>query len=189
MAAWPIEASTVLRYGAVELRLAHGDDAEGLFQALDDDLCWSHVRGRPASAAEVARTIAEARLAGRWMWTVRRAGEIVGTTSFLDVVPSDERLEIGFTAYRPDQWAAALNPTCKYLLMGWAFDHGFGRVQLKTDVRNERSQGAISRLGAFREGVLRRYQRRQDGTMRDTVFFSVLADEWPGVRAGLLARI
>ena len=73
--------------------------------------------------------------------------------------------------------------------MEWAFTHGFGRVQFKTDIRNERSQAAISRLGATREGVLRRYQRRQDSTMRDTVMFSVLREEWPAVQDGLLARL
>ena len=123
------------------------------------------------------------------MWVVRRAGAVEGTTSFLDVVPADERLEIGWTAYSPDAWATDVNPACKYLLLDWAFGHGFGRVQLKTDIRNERSQAAIARLGATREGVLRRYQRRADGSMRDTVMYSVIVEEWPEVRAGLLARL
>ncbi len=70
--------------------------------------------------------------------------------------------------------------------MEWAFDHGFGRVQLKTDIRNARSQQAIARLGARYEGVLRRYQRRQDDSVRDTVVFSVTAEDWPTVRDGLL---
>ena len=81
-----------------------------------------------------------------------------------------------------------MNPACKLLLMEWAFDHGFGRVQLKTDIRNARSQQAIARLGAQYEGVLRRYQRRQDDSVRDTVVFSVTAEDWPLVRDGLLAR-
>lgn len=123
------------------------------------------------------------------MWTVRKEGIVVGTTSFLDVVPVDNRLEIGWTLYRPDDWGTDVNATCKLLLMEWAFAHGFGRVQLKTDIRNDRSQAAIARLGATREGVLRRYQRRQDGSVRDTVMFSVIADEWPSVRQGLLTRL
>jgi N-acetyltransferase len=83
-----------------------------------------------------------------------------------------------------------VNPSCKLLLMAWAFEQaGFGRVQLKTDIRNLRSQGAIERLGARREGVLREYQRRQDGTMRDTVMYSVLAHEWPAVQQGLRDRL
>ena len=114
---------------------------------------------------------------------------IVGSTSYLEVSPVDARLEIGFTLYGHDVWGTAVNPECKLLLMTWAFDHGFGRVQLKTDIRNARSQQAIARLGAQYEGVLRRYQRRQDGSVRDTVLFSVTAEDWPEVRTGLERRL
>ena len=186
---WPIDPATVLGHGGVELRLTTPADAAELFAALDHDACWTHVRGRPEEEDDVVQAILDATRQGRWMWTVRRNGDVVGTTSFLDVVPADERLEIGFTAYTPDTWATDVNPACKYLLMDWAFGHGFGRVQLKTDIRNERSQAAIARLGATREGVLRRYQRRADQSMRDTVMYSVLAEEWPDVREGLLARL
>lgn len=102
---------------------------------------------------------------------------------------ADARLEIGSTAYSPAVWATEVNPACKLLLMTWAFDHGFGRVQLKTDIRNRRSQAAIAKLGATYEGVLRRYQRRQDGTVRDTVMYAVTAEEWPRVRDRLRARL
>ena len=123
------------------------------------------------------------------MWVVEREGRVVGTTSFLEVSPRDARLEIGWTVYAPEVWATEVNPVCKYLLMDWAFGSGFGRVQLKTDIRNARSQRAIARLGARYEGVLRRYQRRQDGSVRDTVLFSVTVEEWPAVRDGLRARL
>lgn len=124
------------------------------------------------------------------MFVVERSGEIVGTTSYLDVSVNDARLEIGSTMYAPGEWGSLLNPTCKYLLMGHAFEVlGMGRVQLKTDIRNLRSRSAIERLGARREGILRRYQRRMDGTVRDTVMYSVIAEEWSTVRDGLLARI
>jgi N-acetyltransferase len=114
----------------------------------------------------------------------------VGTSSYLEVVVGDARLEIGSTAYRPDVWATAVNPDTKLLLLGYAFDElNAGRVQLKTDVRNTRSQRAIARLGARYEGTLRRYQRRADGTVRDTVLFSVLAEDWPRVKQGLLTRL
>ena len=82
-----------------------------------------------------------------------------------------------------------MNPECKLLLLEHAFEGGFGRVQIQTDAVNERSQAAITRLGATREGVLRRHTRRHDGTYRDTVVLSVLADEWPRVRAGLEERL
>ena len=186
---WPIEPSTVLMHGDVELRLSTPSDALELFTALDHDECWTHVRGRPGDEVDVVQTIIDATRRGRWMWTVRRGGAVVGTTSYLDVVPSDERIEIGWTAYAPDVWGTVVNPTAKLLLMECAFDRGFGRVQLKTDVLNVRSQAAIERLGAVTEGVLRRYQRRADDSMRDTVMFSVIAEEWPRVKAGLLARV
>ena len=186
---WPIDPTTVLERGPVRLRLSTPGDGRSLFDALDHDECWTHVRGRPESEDDVVQSILDATRQGRWMWTVERAGEVVGTTSFLEVSPADARLEIGWTVYAPSVWGSDVNPTCKYLLMGWAFDHGFGRVQLKTDVRNARSQQAIDRLGAQYEGVLRRYQRRQDGTVRDTVVFSVVAEDWPTVGAGLLARL
>lgn len=188
-AQWPIDPTTTLEHGAVRLRLSTPGDGLALFTALDHDACWAHVRGRPESEDDVVQSVLDATRQGRWMWTVERAGEVVGTTSFLEVSPVDARLEIGFTLYAPEVWATDVNPACKYLLMQWAFDHGFGRVQLKTDIRNVRSQQAIARLGAQYEGVLRRYQRRQDGSVRDTVVFSVIAEDWPTVRAGLVERL
>ena len=164
-------------------------DAPELYAALDHDACWDHVAGRPTSPEEYAATLAQAPQSGRWPWVVRRASEVVGTTSYFEVSLPDARLEIGNTVYSPAVWATEVNPECKLLLMTWAFDHGFGRVQLKTDIRNRRSQAAIAKLGAAYEGVLRRYQRRQDGTVRDTVMFSITAEEWPGVRERLRARL
>ena len=188
-AQWPIEPSTSLMHSGVTVRLATPRDGLALFEALDHDACWAHVKGRPETEDDVVQTILDATRQGRWMWVVELDGRIVGTTSFLEVSPVDARLEIGFTVYAPEVWATRVNPACKYLLMEWAFERGFGRVQLKTDIRNARSQQAIARLGARFEGVLRRYQRRQDESVRDTVVFSVTAEDWPLVREGLLARL
>jgi RimJ/RimL family protein N-acetyltransferase len=173
-------------------------DAAPLFRALDHDVVWRHVPTRPRDTAEYASALAK-RLAGPWfVWVVRLvraegslpAGALVGTTSYLDVSVHDARLEIGATTYVPEVWGTRVNPDAKRLLLGHAFEVlRAGRVQLKTDVRNVRSQRAIARLGARHEGTLRRYQRRDDGTVRDTVMFSILAEEWPAVRDGLLARV
>jgi RimJ/RimL family protein N-acetyltransferase len=174
----------------VTLRLVTESDARALFDAINDDRCWAHVAGRPLDVDDLRATIKQSPTVGRHMWIVARQGEIVGTTSFLDVSIHDARLEIGSTMYAQAQWGSNLNPTCKFLLMSYAFDElGMGRVQLKTDIRNVRSRHAIERLGARYEGVLRRYQRRADGTVRDTVMYSVIAEDWPVVRAGLLKRI
>ena len=189
-ASWPWREDLVLAYDDVELRPSVRDDSAELFNALDSDDVWTHVKGRPSSAQQWAEVIDQAQASGRWMWTIRLGGAVVGTSSFLDLSVVDARVEIGHTTYAPQVWGGRVNPAAKLLLLSWAFDEAqMSRVQLKTDIRNVRSQAAIERLGATREGVLRMYQRRQDDSIRDTVMYSVLASEWAGVREGLLARL
>ncbi len=196
-ARWPPEQDVALTGSTVELRPITVRDAEDMWAALDDDRVWAHIRGRPMSPAAWREWIEQMRSAGRWPWTLRLTrelngvspGTVIGTSSYLEVAPVDARLEIGFTTYNPAIWATAVNPEAKLLLLGYAFEElGMGRVQLKTDIRNVRSQQAIARLGARYEGVLRRYQRRADESVRDTVVFSITAEEWPDVRARLRAR-
>jgi RimJ/RimL family protein N-acetyltransferase len=196
---WPPPADVELVGDVVRLRPAvPARDAAQLFSALDDDRVWTHLAGRPADAQGWAAALAD-RTAATWCtWTVRLrepafglpTDAVVGTSSYLEVAPDDARLEIGATAYAPAVWASRVNPETKLLLLGYAFDElGAGRVQLKTDIRNVRSAQAIARLGAHFEGTLRRYQRRSDDTVRDTVLFSITAEDWPEVRQGLLARL
>lgn len=117
-------------------------------------------------------------------------GTIVGTTAIHDVSLGNESAHIGSTFYGPRWWGTVVNAEAKRLLLTHLFeDCGFGRVKLQTDALNTRSQAAIERLGAVREGVLRRHKRRADGSFRDTVVFSILADEWPTARAALDHRI
>lgn len=197
-ATWPPPADTVLRGSTLELRPATPDDATELFEALDDDRVWAHIAGRPDSAAGWRALLEAAPSVGRFAWTLRLAqplgdlpsGAVVGTTSYLEIAPNDARLEIGWTAYSAAVWGTAVNPEAKLILLGYAFeDLAMGRVQLKTDIRNVRSQQAIARIGARYEGVLRRYQRRADLSIRDTVLFSITAEEWPQVKARLTARL
>jgi RimJ/RimL family protein N-acetyltransferase len=185
--------------------LAVPSDGPALFAALDDPRVYAAgfgggPAGRPVAVAGmnqwVAASIADERRPAVYMVRLLRdgplgaSGTIVGTTSLGDVSVPDERVHLGWTAYSPSVWATAVNPECKLLLLAHAFDDcGFGRVKIQTDSLNLRSQGAIARLGAVREGVLRRHQARADGTFRDTVVFSILRDEWPEVRAGLMARL
>ena len=120
----------------------------------------------------------------------RARGRAIGWTTYMDIDVADERLEIGWTWYGRAYWRSAVNTESKLLLLTHAFeDLGMGRVQLKTDHLNHRSQAAIARLGAQREGVLRRHRRRPDGTWRDTVYFSILAPEWPAIKERLAARL
>ncbi len=117
-------------------------------------------------------------------------GRAIGMTSYLDIRRNDRGLEIGFTWIAKAFQGTAINPECKYLLFRHAFDQqGAIRVQLKTDLRNLQSQAAIARLGAVREGVLRKHMIRPDGYQRDTVMYSVTSDEWPAVKKRLEARL
>ena len=122
---------------------------------------------------------------------VRNAdGAIVGSSSYLDIQPAHKHVEIGMTWYAGAARGTAVNPECKLLLLGHAFERlGCERVTLKCDGRNEHSQRAIAKLGAVREGVLRKHRIQPDGFVRDTVYFSVIAAEWPRVREGLMARV
>ncbi len=119
-------------------------------------------------------------------------GRVVGSTSYLDIAWKDRRVEIGSTWLTREVWRTAVNTECKYLLMQHAFETlALHRVQLKTDILNLRSQAAIARLGAVREGVLRAHMIRADGSQRDTVMFSVIRAEWPETKRrleGFLSR-
>lgn len=199
VAIWPPEKTIVLANEFVELRPSVLSDSAELFAALAADEIWTHVKGQPTTVDEMAEVIAEKLANPSWFpWTVRTlkpvgeyaAGSIVGTTSYLEISAADSRLEIGSTTYARSVWATFVNPATKLLLLEFAFDSlGMGRVQLKTDVRNHRSQRAIARLGAKYEGTLRRYQSRADCSVRDTILFSIVAEEWPSVRATLEARL
>ncbi len=116
-------------------------------------------------------------------------GTIVGATKLGDLDLARESAHIGWTAYDPRVWGTAVNPEAKLLLLGLAFSHGFGRVKLQADERNARSRAAILKLGAKFEGITRREQPRADGSWRDSAVYSVVIEEWPAVRDGLMARL
>ena len=138
--------------------------------------------GRPGQTAYTVR-LARTSVVGP-------AGRLVGTSSLGDVDLANARVHLGWTAYAPDVWSGTVNPATKLALLTHAFDDcHLHRVKIQTDAINLRSQAAIARLGAVREGVLREHVVRADGTRRDTVVFSILASEWPAVRARLEQRL
>jgi N-acetyltransferase len=197
---WPVPAAAEMSGRWVRVTpLDPVADASALFAALDHDPVWEHLAGRPDGPEQLARMLLTRHAASDWQqWLVRASrpvaglstDAVIGTTSYLEASAHDARLEIGSTAYTPATWGTVVNPEVKLLLLAYAFDTlKAGRVQLKTDVRNVRSQEAIARLGAQYEGTLRRYQRRSDGSVRDTVLFSITAEDWPAVRRGLAARL
>ena len=114
------------------------------------------------------------------------SGQVIGSTSLHDIVPAVQRLEIGYTWYAASRQRSAVNTTAKLLLMQHAFDTlGAQLVGWRTDNYNFTSQRAIERLGARKDGVIRHHALRRDGTVRDTVMYSLTAGEWPEVRAHL----
>ena len=118
------------------------------------------------------------------------AGKVLGATSYHDIVPAIQRLEIGGTWYAQSVQRTHVNTTCKLLLMEHAFEALLARVVgWRTDNFNFASQRAIERLGAKKDGVLRGHQLRRDGTIRDTVMYSMTAGEWPEAKAQLLYRL
>jgi RimJ/RimL family protein N-acetyltransferase len=135
---------------------------------------------------------ADGRGGGRTAYAIRLVEDdtLVGTSSLLEAHLDNESIHLGSTLYGSRWWGTRVNPEAKLLLLSHCFDDcGYGRVKIQTDRLNTRSQAAIAKLGAQREGVLRRDMKREDGTFRDTVVFSVLADEWPSVKAGLQERL
>jgi hypothetical protein len=114
---------------------------------------------------------------------------IAGQSCYLNIRPRDAGVEIGSTWYARAAQATFVNPSCKLLLLGNAFDQGAERVELKTDALNEHSRGAMLKMGATFEGIHRKHMRRADGTLRDTAWFSVIREDWAKVRAGLEARV
>ena len=119
----------------------------------------------------------------------KASGAYVGHSAYLVITPDHKRLEIGWTWYVASARGTTINPACKHLLMSNAFDNGAERVELKTAAINKRSQAAIRKMGATEEGTFRRHILTWNGEWRDTVWFSILKEEWPGVRDGLEARL
>jgi RimJ/RimL family protein N-acetyltransferase len=179
----------------VRLEPLEDQHREDLRVAADDERIWIHTL-MLARGPEFDRWFDEARAqraVGRQVpFAVRRCADqaIVGSTSYLDPVPWHRRVEIGSTWYTPDVWGTHVNPECKLLLLAHAFDVlGMNRVSLCTDARNARSQAAIEKLGAVKEGILRSHMVTQGSRVRDSVLYSIVSEQWPEVKARLAARL
>jgi RimJ/RimL family protein N-acetyltransferase len=198
----PTGAPLVGRF--VRLDVMTPADAGDLFPVFADPRCYeqgyamSRVHGSVADTEAVVASYVAARDAGRTAYTIRLvadgdlgpAGTVVGTSSLGDVDTVREHVHLGWTMYGSRWWGTQVNPESKLLLLEHAFETcGFGRVKIQTDVINARSRAAILKLGATFEGITRRDVRRADGSWRDSAVHSILVDDWPKVRAGLLARL
>ncbi|WP_035445037.1 GNAT family N-acetyltransferase [Bacillus sp. UNC41MFS5] len=164
---------------------------DGLWEAAKPDEIWTYMATKIRSREEMEQMI-NAAIKARENGTdytftvVDNKNHIIGSTRFLDILPNHNSAEIGSTWYHPNVWRTKVNTECKFLLLSHAFDvWNLTRVQLKTDSRNIRSQKAIARIGAMKEGVLRKDRIISDGYVRDTVFFSILRDEWEDISTHL----
>ena len=156
------------------------------------ELWFTSVPAPGTAAAYIADALAGQRDGHMLPWAVRdlASGTIVGTTRYHDIVAAIDRVEIGYTWYRQSRQRTGVNTTCKLLLLGHAFDTLHCTVVgLRTDNFNFRSQRAIEAIGAKKDGVLRHHAARKDGTVRDSVIYSILAAEWPDVRRHLELRL
>ena len=187
---------TVLEGGGIRLEPLTDDHHEGLDAAAADGRLWelwfTAVPAPGGMRAYVADALQGQRDGHMLPWVVRDVGSdtIIGSTRYHDIVPGIDRVEIGYTWYAQSRQRTHVNTNCKLLLLGHAFDTlGCKIVGLRTDNFNFRSQRAIEGLGAKKDGVLRHHALRRDGTVRDSVMYSILAAEWPDVRRHLELRL
>ena len=171
--------------------------AEALWQIAQDRRIWSispapFGRSRKDLETYVAEALSEEKAGRALPFAVRdiRDGRLLGCTRLADIERPHRKAQLGYTWYVPEVWGTAVNPSCKLLLLTHAFENmGLGRVYFRINRINERSLAAVERLGAVREGILRRDLLLPDGTWRDTVVLSILEEEWPDVKARLFARL
>jgi RimJ/RimL family protein N-acetyltransferase len=177
----------------VRLEPLAADQLDGLWRASRDPRTWRWLSiVQPRNREELGAWLDDA-LAGpdhAFATVLRESGEIAGSTRFLNLRPHDRSVEIGWTWLAPDAWGTGANVEAKLLMLEHAFERwGCRRVELKTDALNERSRGAMEAFGAVFEGVHRKHMLVRDGENRDSAWYSVVDDEWPAVRAGLLRRL
>ena len=190
-----VQPVTLEREG-IRLEPLNSDHESALVSAASDGRLWelwfTTVPFPEAMAAYIATALAGQRDGHMLPWVVREVEShaLIGSTRYHDIVPSIDRVEIGYTWYSKSRQRTAVNTTCKLLLLRHAFETlGCKVVGLRTDNFNFRSQRAIEGLGARKDGVIRHHAARRDGTVRDTVIYSILAGEWPDVRRHLELRL
>lgn len=186
-------APLTLEFNGVRLEPLAQSHAGGLRAAAADGALWQiRVTSVPEPQQVDAYIDTALTTASRVPFAVidMASGAVIGTTSYHDIVPDIGRVEIGWTWYARSRQRSHVNTSCKIMLLTHAFDTlGCALVGLRTDNFNYASQAAIERLGAKKDGVLRHHHMRRDGTVRDTVMYSIARGEWPEMRAQLHYRL
>jgi RimJ/RimL family protein N-acetyltransferase len=175
----------VLSNALVELIPLERGHFDEIISLAKDERIWKYYVLDGSDPEIMLPTLEDAlaeREAGRqypFVITLKEDGKIIGSTRFMDIQPAHRKLEIGWTWLHPDYWGTAINAVCKQLLLRYCFEElGTYRVQLKTDELNIRSRRAIEKLSARFEGILRNDMVRQNGTRRNSAYYSIIEEEW-----------
>jgi N-acetyltransferase len=174
------------------LRKRHEDALTIAAGKLDFGWALTHLKSRKDVMKRIQHTLELEKKNEGYAFAVLFKPEkrIVGSTSYFGIVPEHKRAEIGYTWYEQSLWGSVVNPESKCLLLKHAFDDWHAiRIQISTDVKNVHSQRAIEKLGATYEGTLRSHAIRLDGTIRDTMMYSITAEDWPRIKTILEDRI
>jgi len=169
---------------------------EPLYETAKDKRIWEYF---PFEGSEKTRfishytgTLADREKGNHYPFIIfhKQENKIIGATSLYDIHPKDRNLEIGWTWLHPDYWATDINLECKLLLLTYCFESlKTVRIQFRTNNLNLRSQKAIQKIGATFEGILRKNKIREDGTIRSSVYYSIIDEEWEKVKQNLLSQI
>ncbi len=180
-----------------KLRLIDNNDVETLFSIIEGNRdIWAYLISKMDSVQDMQQYVQKAiKGYGRgtqipFIVVDQQTNTIVGSTRLYNISVEDKTVELGQTWYHPSVQRTSINTECKYMLLQYAFEKlNMLRVQIKTDVRNEKAQRAIERLGAVKEGVLRNERRLPSGHVRDAVVYSIIASEWPSIKEKLLEKL
>lgn len=191
-----IEHPVILQGQSVDLLPLEAEHFDTLYAAASDKRIWEFYTG-DWSVHETFLKVYNGSLKNRekgkeypFVIYHKSSQKIIGSTRFLDIVPYDNRLEIGGTWLMPEYWATTINFDCKLSLLTYCFETlKTKRVQLKTQHDNLRSRKAIEKIGGIYEGIIRKHMLKDDGTYRSSAYYSILDDEWPTIKAKLESRL
>jgi N-acetyltransferase len=169
---------------------------DAIWEVCKHEAIWEHMSDHLMDYEQVVEYVTkkvkalEAQTDYSYVIVDNQTGKIIGSTTFMDISQQHKRAEIGSTWITPSYWRTAVNSNCKFLLLQYAFEEwGLNRVQIKTGHENIRSQKAIERLGATKEGILRNHMIRKEGTIRHTVMYSIIKEEWPEVKQHFIKNL
>ncbi|MDA2704991.1 GNAT family protein [Bacillus cereus] len=179
------------------LRLMHVNDIESLFNIVEGNKeIWTYLIAKMDSYQDMEQYVQvaikgfEGETDLPFVVVDQKTNEIVGSTRLYSISNDNKTVELGQTWYHPSVHRTSINTECKYMLLQYAFEElHMLRVQIKTDLRNEKAQRAIERLGAVKEGVLRNERQLPNGYVRDAVVYSIIASEWPVIKEQLLQKL